>query len=456
MIPEDQTTLDLRERESIFYSPPRSTTWYLALTHHFLDNFGLGFSTPRTPFPTGGIHTPVNMSSSSSVFSQSPEVFIHGGPSVPQGYQSLSGTFAGASPQPIDQRLLTGNSGNLPLGVGDIYMMSGSVPVSQPQGGQFPPGGQPQLTPGGQPQGTPTGSGGQPQGQYTTPCLQYCTPKSTSSININLKDGNLSRNGNLKGMATPRVWQPQGYQPQEYQPQGYQPQGQGQPQYSVFTSRLSTPRVNTLVKVINHLKGHHMVKVWELHLTVINPILNTGHGPQYPQPVTSQYPGLLTWDPSQGQQMLQPSIQSAPQAGQPVVPGPPQQPQPVQSSVQTPVTSVVTQAPIAPGTPPHTAAATTATSTMLTSGVSAAPVSTVPVTTPQTSVPLSGSTVQTTVQMPVGPPYKYGCYYSTSICSTSVPGTVSTCASCPTTGLPVSTVSWVHLSTTSATPVRSG
>jgi hypothetical protein len=50
-----------------------------------------------------------------------------------------------------------------------------------------------------------------------------------------------------------------------------------------------------------------------------------------------------------------------PQAGQPVVSGPPQQPQPVQSNVQTSVTSVVTQPPIAPSTPSQTAAATTAT-----------------------------------------------------------------------------------------------
>ena len=77
----------------------------------------------------------------SSVFTQSSESFLHGGPSVPIGYQSLSGTFVGTSPQPIDHGLLAGNSGNVPLGVGDIYMMSGSVPVSQPQGGQFPPGG---------------------------------------------------------------------------------------------------------------------------------------------------------------------------------------------------------------------------------------------------------------------------------------------------------------------------
>jgi hypothetical protein len=45
---EDIITLDLRERESIFYSPPRSEPWYLALTN-FLDN-AVGFSTPRTPF----------------------------------------------------------------------------------------------------------------------------------------------------------------------------------------------------------------------------------------------------------------------------------------------------------------------------------------------------------------------------------------------------------------------
>lgn len=63
---EDLITLDLRERESIFYSPPRSEPWYLALTN-FLDN-SAGFSTPRTPFPPRGIHSPVNMSGQSSVF----------------------------------------------------------------------------------------------------------------------------------------------------------------------------------------------------------------------------------------------------------------------------------------------------------------------------------------------------------------------------------------------------
>lgn len=75
------------------------------------------------------------------MFTQSPESFLYGGPSVPSGYQSLSGTFARASPQPIEHGLLVGNNGNKLLGGGDIYMMSGSVPGSQPQGGQLPPGG---------------------------------------------------------------------------------------------------------------------------------------------------------------------------------------------------------------------------------------------------------------------------------------------------------------------------
>ena len=83
-IPEDQPTIDLRECESIFYSPPRSTTWYLSLTN-YLDNSGSSFSPPRTPYPPGGIYTPVNMYGQSSVFTQSPESFLHGGPSVPTG-----------------------------------------------------------------------------------------------------------------------------------------------------------------------------------------------------------------------------------------------------------------------------------------------------------------------------------------------------------------------------------
>ena len=60
-VPENQPTIDLRERESIFYSPPRSTTWYLSLTN-YLDNSGLSFSPPRAPYPPRGLYTPVNMS----------------------------------------------------------------------------------------------------------------------------------------------------------------------------------------------------------------------------------------------------------------------------------------------------------------------------------------------------------------------------------------------------------
>lgn len=104
------------------------------------------------------------MSGQSSTFTQSYESLMYGGPSVPSRYQSLSGTFAGASPRPIEHGLVTGNIGNQQLGVGDIYMMSGSTPSSQPQGGQVPPGGQSQVALGGQPQGTQIVAGGQPQG----------------------------------------------------------------------------------------------------------------------------------------------------------------------------------------------------------------------------------------------------------------------------------------------------
>ena len=69
---------------------------------------------------------------------------------------------------------------------------------------------------------------------------------------------------------------------------------------------------------------------------------------------------------------------------------------------------VVSQSgPIAPSTPSQTTAATTATSvqsTTLTSGVSTAPVSTIRVSTPQTSLPPPGSTIQTSVQMPLRQP----------------------------------------------------
>lgn len=62
------------------------------------------------------------------MFSQSLETFLYGNPSVPSEYQSLTGTFSGASHQPIEQGLLTGNNGTKPLSVEDILMMLGTIP----------------------------------------------------------------------------------------------------------------------------------------------------------------------------------------------------------------------------------------------------------------------------------------------------------------------------------------
>lgn len=132
-IPENQPVIELRERESIFYSPRRSNAWYLSLTN-FLENPGLSFSPPHIsyhPTPTG-YYPPLNMSRQSSMFSQSPEAFLYGHPSVPIGYQSLSSTFSGASSQPIEQGLLTGNNGTKPLSVEDILIVSSTIPNPQP------------------------------------------------------------------------------------------------------------------------------------------------------------------------------------------------------------------------------------------------------------------------------------------------------------------------------------
>ncbi len=180
------------------------------------------------------------MSSPSSMYSQSPEAYLYGGPSVPAGYQSISSTFSGASPRPIEQNFLNGSNGTKPLSAEEIMMMLGQPQGGQlphggkPQGTQYVPGGQPQGTqymPGGQPQGTQFAPGGQPQGQYI-PTGQYV---------------------------------PQGQPQTQYVPQGqpqYQYVAQGQPQYqlctpkstsilvctsrstpvSVRASRLSTPR----------------------------------------------------------------------------------------------------------------------------------------------------------------------------------------------------------------------
>ena len=77
------------------------------------------------------------------MFSQTPEAFLHGGPSVPSGYQALSGTFSGAAPQPIEQMLSSGFNGvkTETSNAAQIYMMSGNIPNPQPQGSQLPPGG---------------------------------------------------------------------------------------------------------------------------------------------------------------------------------------------------------------------------------------------------------------------------------------------------------------------------
>lgn len=110
-IPKNQPAVELREHESIFYSPPRRDAWYLYLTN-FLENPRLSFSPPRIPFhPTPrGYYPLLNMSRQSSMFSQYLETFLYGDPSVPSGYQSLIGTFSEASSQPIEQGLLTGNN----------------------------------------------------------------------------------------------------------------------------------------------------------------------------------------------------------------------------------------------------------------------------------------------------------------------------------------------------------
>jgi hypothetical protein len=261
-IPENQPVIELRERESIFYSPPRSSAWYLSLTN-FLENPGLSFSPPRVPYhPTPrGYYPPLNMSRQSSMFTQSPESFLYGGPSVPSGYQSLSGTFSGASPQPIEQGLLTGSNGTKPLSVEDILMMSGTIPNPQPQGGQLPPGGQPQnpqLSPGGQPQGTQFASGGQPQGQYI-PTGQYVPQGQPQTQYV--------------PQGQPQYqYVPQGQPQYQYVPQGYQPQGQ----YS--NQGFQPPSGQSYVQGTGNVPLNYQ------------PYPQPGYGPQYSQPVMGRTP----------------------------------------------------------------------------------------------------------------------------------------------------------------------
>ena len=93
------------------------------------------------------------------------------------------------------------------------------------------------------------------------------------------------------------------------------------------------------------------------------------------------------------------------QPGEPIGFGPTQQP--VQPTIQISTPSPIQQPrPSTPSTPPqtYTTAATSIQPTTPISGVSAAPVSSIPASMqiPQVSVPQSGPTIQTTVQMPTG------------------------------------------------------
>ena len=94
ILPSTQETLELRQRESIFYSPFRQDAWY-SLLIDFLQNEGLQYSPHQIPFYSTVIRyrPQIKMSGESSMFSESPETFLYGGPSVPAGYQSLSGTY---------------------------------------------------------------------------------------------------------------------------------------------------------------------------------------------------------------------------------------------------------------------------------------------------------------------------------------------------------------------------
>ena len=108
---------------------------------------GLSYSPPQIPFTAPrGIQHSLNMSGESSMFSQSPETFLYGGPQVPVGHQSLSGTFSRASPQPLEQVVLSSSTNGThieTLNTQKAYMMSGNIPSSQPQGSKLSPGGQP-------------------------------------------------------------------------------------------------------------------------------------------------------------------------------------------------------------------------------------------------------------------------------------------------------------------------
>ena len=132
------------------------------------------------------------MSGESSMFSESLETFLYGGPSIPTGYQSLSDTFSGASPfprKPMSSSCLNeSNTGT--LNNEQVYMMSGNIsnPTSQ-------------------------GSSIQPRGNLKTTIYGLgCNPKDNTYLKVNPKDNtyqkvniNLRDNTYLKVNINPKV-----------------------------------------------------------------------------------------------------------------------------------------------------------------------------------------------------------------------------------------------------------
>ena len=77
------------------------------------------------------------------MFIESIETFLYGGPYVPIGYQSLSGTFSGESPLP-NKPMSSSGPNESTMNNEQVYMMSGNIPNHDSQGSNISPGGQPQ------------------------------------------------------------------------------------------------------------------------------------------------------------------------------------------------------------------------------------------------------------------------------------------------------------------------
>lgn len=87
------------------------------------------------------------MSTDSSMFSSSIKIFSYGGPSVPAGYQSLSGCFSGASPSSEASTMLIGlfSSNAQALTTEYIFKFSRNNPQDSSSGGYIPLGGKQPL-----------------------------------------------------------------------------------------------------------------------------------------------------------------------------------------------------------------------------------------------------------------------------------------------------------------------